>query len=147
MLPLPKASTTTPSCSGRARSSSVPSSPTITGTSATRAREPAGLQRGRAGARGGASYDDHAVDHVPDRCRVRRREGRHVGRMHLDGGLAGEDPAVEHHHRARPALAGLAATRAASSRLRGPSQPSSLDVRMAPVIATGTDRGSVRASR
>ena len=36
---------------------------------------------------------------------------------------------------------------AASSRFRGPSQPSSLEVRMAPVMATGTAAGSVRASR
>jgi hypothetical protein len=47
----------------------------------------------------------------------------------------------------RLALAGSAATRAASSRFRGPSQPSSLEVSIAPVIATGTRDGSVRASR
>jgi hypothetical protein len=47
----------------------------------------------------------------------------------------------------RPALDPLAATVTASRRFRGPSHPSSLDVRIAPVIATGTRRSRVRSSR
>ena len=43
MLPLPKATTTTPSCVGRARSSIPPSSPTTIGTSAIRADNPEGF--------------------------------------------------------------------------------------------------------
>ena len=99
MLPLPNATTTTPSCSGRARSSIVPSSPTTTGMSATRARSPSGWTGAGRGP-GGASYATPPSTTRPMGPRMRRGKGRHVGGVRLHRGLAGEDLAVEDDHRA-----------------------------------------------
>ena len=103
---------------------------------------------GLAAARGGLPViEDPARIQPADRPRVRRGKRIRVGGVRLGRGDAGEDPPVEDDHRPTPPLSGAAATAAASTRFRGPSHPASLEVRIAPVIATGTAGSRVRPSR
>jgi hypothetical protein len=142
-LPLPKATTTTPSCSGRARSSMLPSSPTTSGTSATRARSPSGRTVG--GRAGGTAYTTRPSSTFPTAAACGAENAAESVACIFTAVSPAKIRPANTTIAPRPALAGLAATRAASSRFFGPSHPSSLEVRMAPVMATGRPVGSVRA--